>query len=243
VVTEARPGAVAVVLVAGSGTRMGADLNKAYLPLAGRRMLSWSLGAITEVTEVVRTVLVIRADDRALAIETLDRDLPDSDVEIIDGGSSRHESEHKALEYLAPDIESGAVDIVLIHDGARPLAGPDLMRTAISVARSFGGAVPGVDADDLVSMDTDGKIGELPSAGRYIRVQTPQAFQAAPLLHAYRAADAEQFEGTDTSSSVERFADIEVRSFQGDPRNLKVTFSQDLFLAERLLAEAQPRLN
>jgi 2-C-methyl-D-erythritol 4-phosphate cytidylyltransferase len=242
VVTKARPGAVAVVLAAGSGSRMGADRNKAYLPLAGRRMLSWSLGAIEEVSEVVRTVLVIRSDDRARAIKTLDRELPDLEVEIIDGGNSRHQSEHKALEYLAPDIESGAVDIVLIHDAARPLAGPGLMRAAISVARSFGGAVPGVEAHDLVSMDADGNIGELAPAGRYIRVQTPQAFLAAPLLRAYRDADAEQFEGTDTSSSVERFADIEVRSFQGDPRNLKVTFSQDLFLAERLLADAHHRL-
>lgn len=205
-------------------------------------MLSWSLGAITEVPEVVRTILVIRPDDRDRAMKTLDRELPDLKVEIIDGGDSRHQSEHQALEYLAPDIESGAVDIVLIHDAARPLAGPGMMRAAISVARAFGGAVPGVDAHDLVSMDAEGNLGDLQPAGRYIRVQTPQAFQAAPLLHAYRDAAAEHFEGTDTSSSVERFSDIEVRSFQGDPRNLKVTFSQDLFLAERLLANAHHRL-
>jgi 2-C-methyl-D-erythritol 4-phosphate cytidylyltransferase len=233
---------VAVVLAAGSGSRMGADRNKAYLPLAGRRMLSWSLGAIMDVPEVTRTILVIRPDDRALAVKTLDREVPHLDVEIIDGGDSRHQSEHEALEYLAPDIESGAVDIVLIHDAARPLAGPGMMRAAISVARTFGGAVPGVEAHDLVTMDSEGHISELPPGDRYIRVQTPQAFQAAPLLQAYRDATAEQFEGTDTSSSVERFSDIEVRSFQGDPRNLKVTFSQDLFLAERLLADVHHRL-
>ena len=221
---------------------MEADRNKAYLPLAGRRMLSWSLSAIMEVSELVRTVLVIRPDDRARAMKTLDREVPDLNVEIIDGGGSRHQSEHKALEYLAPDIESGAVDIVLMHDAARPLAGPGMMRAAISVARAFGGAVPGVEAHDLVTMDSDGSIGELRPAGRYIRVQTPQAFLAAPLLHAYRDAAAEHFEGTDTSSSVERFSGIEVRSFQGDPRNLKVTFSQDLLLAERLLANSHHRL-
>lgn len=221
---------------------MEADRNKAYLPLAGRRMLSWSLSAIMEVSELVRTVLVIRPDDRARAMKTLDREVPDLNVEIIDGGGSRHQSEHKALEYLAPDIESGAVDIVLMHDAARPLAGPGMMRAAISVARAFGGAVPGVEAHDLVTMDSDGSIGELRPGGRYIRVQTPQAFLAEPLLHAYRDAAAEHFEGTDTSSSVERFSGIEVRSFQGDPRNLKVTFSQDLLLAERLLANSHHRL-
>ena len=241
-VTRVRPGAVAVVLAAGSGTRMGADRNKAYLPLAGRRMLSWSLGSILEVPELVRTILVIRSDDRARAVKTLDREVPDLAVEIIDGGGSRHQSEHCAMEYLAPDIESGEVDIVLIHDAARPLAGPGMMRAAISVARQFGGAVPGVEAHDLVTMDSEGNLGELKPEGRYIRVQTPQAFRAAPLLHAYREAAAADFEGTDTSSSVERFSDIEVRSFQGDARNLKVTFSQDLFLAERLLADTHHRL-
>lgn len=241
-VRRSRPGAVAVVLAAGSGTRMGADRNKAYLPLAGRRMLSWSLSSIAEVSELVRTILVIRADDRARATSTLDREVPDLPVEIIDGGSSRHQSEYRALQYLADDIESGAVDIVLIHDAARPLAGPGMMRSAITVARQFGGAIPGVEVRDLVTMDEDGHLGDLRPEDRHIRVQTPQAFQALPLLHAYRAADAEQFEGTDTSSSVEKFSDIEVRSFQGDPRNMKVTFSQDLFLAERLLAGAHHRL-
>jgi 2-C-methyl-D-erythritol 4-phosphate cytidylyltransferase len=122
---------------------MAADRNKAYLPLAGRRMLSWSLGAILEVPELVRTILVIRPDDRARAVKTLDREVPDLAVEIIDGGGSRHQSEHCAMEYLAPDIESGEVDIVLIHDAARPLAGPGMMRAAISVARQFGGAESG----------------------------------------------------------------------------------------------------
>lgn len=241
-VTKAQPGAVAVVLAAGSGTRMGADRNKAYLPLAGRRMMSWSLGSIAEVPELVRTVLVIRSDDRDRATRTLDRELPDLPVEIIDGGASRHQSEYRALQYLAADIESGAVDIVLIHDAARPLAGPGMMRSAITVARQFGGAVPGVEVRDLVTVDASGNLGELPPEGRFIRVQTPQAFQAVPLLQSYRAAAAEEFEGTDTSSSVEKFSDIEVRSFQGDPRNMKVTFSQDLFLAERLLASAHHRL-
>jgi 2-C-methyl-D-erythritol 4-phosphate cytidylyltransferase len=146
------------------------------------------------------------------------------------------------LEYLAPDIESGAVDIVLIHDAARPLAGPGMMKAAVSVARAFGGAVPGLEVHDLVTVDAEGTIGELAPASRYIRVQTPQAFQALPLLRAYRDAMTVHFEGTDTSSSVERFTDIEVRSFQGDPRNLKVTYSRDLFLAERLLADVHYRL-
>lgn len=240
--TDSPSGAVAVVLAAGKGTRVGAEHNKAYLPLAGRRMVSWTLETLTQVPELVRTVLVIRPDDRKRAEQTVDREAPDLDVEIIEGGNTRHESEYKALQYLAPDIESGAVDVVLIHDAARPLAGPGMMKAAVSVAREFGGAVPALEAHDLVKVDADGNLDSLETARNLVRVQTPQAFRAAPLLRAYGEAVREQFEGTDTSSSVERFSDLEVRSFQGDERNLKVTYAHDLFLAERLLADNDYRL-
>jgi 2-C-methyl-D-erythritol 4-phosphate cytidylyltransferase len=224
------------------GTRVGADGNKAYLPLAGRRMVSWSLDSLAQVPEVTRLVLVIRPDERKRAEQTLDRELPGVKVELVRGGASRHESELRALQYLASDIESGTVDVVLIHDAARPLAGPGTMRAALLVAREFGGAVPALDAPDVVKVGPDGGIS--PRTERtLVRVQTPQAFRAMPLLRAYLAADREGFEGTDTSSCVERFADVEVRTFQGDERNLKVTYAHDLFLAERLLADAHYRLS
>jgi 2-C-methyl-D-erythritol 4-phosphate cytidylyltransferase len=69
-------------------------------------------------------------------------------------------------------------------------------------------------------------------------VQTPQAFAAGPLLEAYRQADIDQFVGTDTASCMERYADVTVSCVPGDARNIKITFPDDLFLAERLLARA-----
>lgn len=219
---------------------MGADRNKAYLPLAGRHMLSWSLQTMADVGEIARIVLVIRADDRPSAVEALARDLPGLPVEIIDGGASRHDSEYRALTYLASDIASGAIDVVVLHDAARPLAGAAMMRSAVKVARRFGGAIPGIEVHDLASVDAEGGLTRLRPTHRFVKVQTPQAFRALPLLAAYTAAASEGFEGTDTSSSVERFADpeaVEVHVFQGDPRNLKVTFARDRYLAERLLAD------
>lgn len=241
-VTHSRAGAVALVLAAGSGTRVGADGNKAYLPLAGKRMVSWTLQSVLQVPELVRTVLVIRAEDRARAEQAIRRDVPDLEVEIIHGGASRHQSEYAALQYLAPDIEAGAVDVVLVHDAARPMAGPGMMRAALSVAREFGGAVPALESHDLVEVAGDGAVNPLDRGHRLLRVQTPQAFRAEALLRAYREASRAGFEGTDTSSSVERFSDVEVRSFQGDEGNLKVTYAHDLFLAERLLSDSNYRL-
>jgi 2-C-methyl-D-erythritol 4-phosphate cytidylyltransferase len=232
--------AAAVVLAAGSGTRMQAGRNKAYLPLRGRPMVAWSLEAVLTTPLIDRVLLVIRPDDRPDALEMLDHELPGHTVEVVDGGASRHLSELSALRHLEPEIRSESVDVVVLHDGARPLAGPDLMTQAVSTARDHGGAIPGVLAHDLVATDDGHALHPLSTDQRHVRVQTPQAFRAAPLLAAYEAATAAGFEGTDTSASMERFSDVAVHCFPGDPRNLKVTYAQDLLLAERLLSARPP---
>lgn len=227
--------AVGVVLAAGLGTRVGADGNKAYLPLAGRSMVAWSLDAVTHTQEMARTLLVYRRGERDLAHDTVTTELPDATVELVEGGDSRHASEFNVLCYLGNDIESGAVDVVLIHDAARPLAGRDMFVTALSVAREFGGAIPALTITDVVQQG-QAAVESTSGRGRLVRVQTPQAFRAKPLLRAYRAAAAEGFEGTDTSSCIERYTDEQVRTFSGDEANLKVTYAHDVAVAEALLS-------
>jgi 2-C-methyl-D-erythritol 4-phosphate cytidylyltransferase len=233
--TPPAPYAVGIVLAAGLGTRVGADGNKAYLPLAGRSMVSWSLGTVTQVPEIARTVLVYRRGEQRLAHEAVTAELPDATVELVEGGDSRHASEFNVLSYLADDIDSGAVDVVLIHDAARPLANHSMFVTALALAREFGGAIPALPIPDVVRRGDEG-MESAGDAGRLVRVQTPQAFRAQPLLHAYRAAVADGFEGTDTSSCIEKYTDEQVRTFSGDEANIKVTYAHDLAVAGRLLS-------
>jgi len=229
--TSAEP--VAVVLAAGMGTRVGADGNKAYLRVAGRSMVAWSIHTLTQVPEIARIVLVFRRGERELAQDTIARELPSATVEFVEGGDSRHASESNVLRYLATDIEAGTADVVIIHDAARPVADPDMFTTAVSVAREFGGAIPAIPVTDVVRTGGDGNLESL--AGGLVRVQTPQAFRGKPLLAAYRAATRDGFEGTDTSSCLEAYADVETRTFPGEQRNLKVTYAPDIAVAERLL--------
>jgi 2-C-methyl-D-erythritol 4-phosphate cytidylyltransferase len=229
------PIAVGVVLAAGMGTRVGADGNKAYLPLAGRSMVSWSVEAVTRSDYVARTVLVFRRGERELAARTLAAELPNATVELVEGGDTRHASEENVLRHLAPDIESGVVDVVLIHDAARPLAGPAMMDTALTTARTFGGAIPVLPVTDIVKADADGRLSAVD--GTMARVQTPQAFRAGPLLTAYRLAEGGSFDGTDTASCVQNFTDVHVHVFPGASTNLKVTFAHDVQIAERLLQQ------
>jgi 2-C-methyl-D-erythritol 4-phosphate cytidylyltransferase len=226
--------AALVVLAAGEGSRVGHDTNKVLLPLAGRRVFTWSIRWAHSLPQVSRVVLVIREADRDQVVRALDRELPEVEVAVVVGGATRHESEWKALQALAPSIEAGATDVVVIHDAARPLAGAQLFRDVIDAAQLYGGALPVRDQPALTTLDA----GAEPEARRTVAVQTPQAFRAGPLLAAYSRADEDAFVGTDTASCVERYTDVAVRCVPGDAGNIKITFPEDLFLAERLLAKA-----
>ena len=88
----------------------------------------------------------------------MDREIDDIRVEIVVGGASRHESELAALRHLAPDIDRGDIDIVSVHDGARPLVSPTLIRRLIDVAVEHGGVFPGLETDDIRYLHPDGSL-------------------------------------------------------------------------------------
>lgn len=217
-----------VILAAGSGSRVGATVNKVLLPLRGVPVLVWSVRDALSLPDVRRLVLVVRAEDRAAVEAAVAPHLAHREVLVVDGGATRHASEWAALRVLAPEIEAGEVDVVVVHDGARPLAGPPLWKTVVSTAREVGGAIPVVPVTHLLRLD-HGLVTEQVGA-----VQTPQAFRAPDVLAAYRAASADGFEGTDTSACVSAYRDVEVAAVAGSPLNLKVTFPEDVALAEEL---------
>lgn len=227
-----------VVLAAGAGSRVGSIRNKAYLPLVDRSVIAWSLEVLGRMPGALRCVLVIRPVDAEIVADLLTRERWDPHVEIVFGGDTRHASEHNALEHLAADIEREDIDVVLIHDGARPCVTEELAVEVAETALVHGGAFPGVELEDCI----DATAGVRPLAGRLVGTQTPQAFRAAPLLAAYRAAAEEGFVGTDTASCVDRYSDLAVRFVPSDRTNPKITYPQDLFLAEQLLRQRRAAL-
>jgi len=223
------PRAAAVVLAAGSGTRVGAGTNKVLLPLGGIPVLAHSVRTVLEVDGVHRVVLVVRPGDREEVSAAVAPHLGAHDLWLVDGGEHRHDSEWQALQVLAADIENDELDVVAIHDGARPLSSAALWRAVIDTAAEHGGAIPVVPTPQL--SHTDGSLAPTNLVG----VQTPQAFRARELLDAYRRAEADGFVGTDTGSCLERYSGIAIRGVGSTTANLKVTFPEDLGLAEALL--------
>ncbi len=224
-------GAAAVVLGAGSGTRVGAGRNKVLLDLAGVPILVRSVLGALAVPEVRVVVVVVAPGEEQTVGELLVPHLAEQhEVLMTTGGATRHASEAHALMVLGDRLVDGEVDVVAIHDGARPLAGPELWSRTIAAAREHGGALPVRRTTGLVQR-RDGS--SVPALGA---VQTPQAFRAGDLVAAYGQAARDGFEGTDTAACLERYAPhVRIAAVPGQADNLKVTFAEDLARAEALL--------
>lgn len=229
--------AAGVVLAGGSGTRVGAGINKAFLPLAGRSIAAWGLNTLAAVEGIGILVFVVRPDDLEHARFVNARET-DSPLEIITGGETRQESELLALRHLADRIDSGAIDTVLIHDAARPLVSHGLASAVLHAALEAGGAVPGIPASDIAPVGGGDTLGAIPAPrqGPLVRVQTPQGFHAATILDAYEAAARDGFVGTDTASCAEEYTDIPVAWVRGEETNFKITYAQDLLLAQDVVS-------
>ncbi|MGQ4495054.1 IspD/TarI family cytidylyltransferase [Dermabacteraceae bacterium P13101] len=224
----------AIVLAGGSGTRVGAGVNKAFLQLKGRTIAAWSLATMARIERLGPLVFVVRPEDRQQAEAMVRDELPGIKVEVIHGGSTRQESELCALRHLAERIDAGQVRTVLIHDAARPLVSQGLVNAVMHAAAETGGAVPGMPASDLL-LNVNGKLAPAGADGQLLRVQTPQGFRAAPLLDAYEAAARDGFNGTDTASCAEEYSDLEVTWVRGEDSNFKITYAQDLLLAQNVV--------
>ena len=218
-----------VILAGGSGSRVGADTNKVLLPLGDTTVLGRSVRTALGLPDLGQLVLGVRAGDEDAVRDAVAPMLGEREVRLVPGGATRHASEWAALQALAEDIEAGQVDVVAVHDGARPLAGPELFEATIAAARERGGALPVVELPGLLGRDLH------PVADHLVGVQTPQAYRAAPLLAAHRRAAADGYESSDTAACFERYSDLPVVAVHGGAANLKVTFPEDLAVAERLL--------
>jgi 2-C-methyl-D-erythritol 4-phosphate cytidylyltransferase len=216
--------AVALLVAAGSGERLGADRPKAFVVLAGRPMLEWSLDALRAVPEVEGIVVALPPGATA----------PDGTVGVP-GGATRSHSVRNALA-AAPE----AADCrVVVHDAARPLAAPDLFSRTLAALQDADAAIAAAPVTDTIKQgDAGGRVVSTLERATLWAVQTPQAFRAEALRHALDASDEILAGATDDASLIER-AGGTVRLVESPPENLKVTTALDLRVAELLLRERQ----
>ena len=220
----------AIVPAAGAGVRFGGVVPKQYLPLAGLPLLAWTLKALAASGQVDCTILVVAAGHEARCrAEILEPNGLTVD-HVLPGGADRQASVYAGLSRVPADT-----DLVLVHDGARPLITSPIIRAAVQAAGAEGAAVVAIPVTDTIkAADAEGRVEETLPRGRLWAAQTPQVFRTAWLREAHAKALTDGFRGTDDGVLVERHG-YPVRLVPGSPDNLKVTTMADLAQAEQIL--------
>jgi 2-C-methyl-D-erythritol 4-phosphate cytidylyltransferase len=224
---------VAVVLAGGTGSRVGLDLPKQLLKVAGRTIIEHTIEALHDCAEVDEILVVMTADFVPEAEELLlDPEERPKLTRILAGGADRNASTRVALEALG-----GEECNVLFHDAVRPLLPHRVVQACITALRHYEAVDVAISsADTIVRVDDDERIIEIPERSRLRRGQTPQGFRLSTIRQAYAlAADDPDFRATDDCGVVLRYLpEVPIYVVPGDEQNMKVTYPIDLFIADKL---------
>ncbi|WP_024546719.1 2-C-methyl-D-erythritol 4-phosphate cytidylyltransferase [Picosynechococcus sp. NKBG15041c] len=215
---------------AGVGKRMGGDRNKLLLTLRGEALLSWTLRAAAAATTVEWIGIMGQPVDFPEFKAILARLNLTKPVQLIQGGDTRQESVYNGLQALPPEATR-----VLIHDGARCLATPELFdRCAVNLATCDGliAAIPVKDTIKVVNQE--GFVADTPERDRLWAAQTPQGFQVNRLKDCHEKGKSLGWAVTDDAALFERCG-LPVKIVEGEETNLKITTPVDLAIAEFIL--------
>lgn len=212
------------VPAAGAGARMG-GIRKPFLDLDGEPVVVHALRPFLAQDRVVSVVVALAAGDAAAPPDWLAA--LDPRVRVVAGGATRAESVRLALAALPPDL-----DVIAVHDAARPLVTPEAVARCLDIAQAGEGAVLGCPAvDTMKEVDGTGRVVATPPRERLWHAHTPQVFPAAALRRAYAGS----LEGATDDASLAEATGLPVRMVDAGGPNLKVTRPDDVILAEAVL--------
>ena len=223
--------AVAILVAAGRGERMGADRPKAFLDLAGQPLLLRAARAFDDAP-AVQLVVVVVPENEVEAARRILGSLATS-LAVVTGGRRRQDSVLEGLKHVPDGFEG----VVLVHDAARPLVDVRLIEDVALAAEEVGAALPVLPVVDTVKRLHEGRVVETLDREELGAAQTPQGFRFDLLVSAYEAAFRDQVTLTDEAMAVERLG-APVRVVPGSPLNRKITTPEDLAWAEGLVPGA-----
>lgn len=225
--------AAALIPAAGRGRRMGQEIEKQFMWLAGKPLLAHTLARIEATPSIDQIVVVVPPGREAFCARAIvEAEGLRKVSHIVAGAETRQGSVMAGFRCVREDI-----GVVVIHDGARPFVSPSLIQMSIEQAYRCGSAIVAIPVSDtLKRVSVDGDILGTIDRQNLWRAQTPQAFRRSLLQCALAHAEAHQIEGTDEASLVESMSQA-VHILPGSIWNVKVTTPDDLTFAESLLAQ------
>lgn len=219
----------AIIVAAGSSRRMGFD--KLFANLAGKPVIAHSIQAFEDCKQVGEIVLVIREERRNDFEKLIKQQKFTKVTKIVGGGSERHLSVWNGLQSV-----NAKTCFVAIHDGARPLVTPALIRKCLNLAKEQGAVSCSAPIPDTVKRaSTEQVVTESVERSGLWAMQTPQVFSSGLILQAYAAIIAKNEQVTDEVSAVQKLGK-KIALLRNDDWNLKITFPRDLEMAEHILS-------
>ena len=211
-----------IIVAAGSGTRMGGQINKVFMPLGESTVIDHTVNAFSQVEEISDIILVTRECDIELCKKF-------NNIKVIKGGKTRQEAVYNGLMC----VENS--DIVLIHDGARALILPETIKAVIEDTKKYGAAAVGVSSKDtLKQVDDEGFIKKTLDREKIFNIQTPQVFNTKEIIKAHKKAIKDGFSETDDCALYEKYIG-RVKITEGRYDNIKLTTPDDMVTAENIL--------
>ena len=216
---------VAIVLGAGSGSRMKIEKSKLLLEIKGKTVIERSVDAFLDISDVDEIIVTVREQD----IEAFSELITDERVSFVIGGATRQESVKAAVETI------DECELLIIHDGARPLIKAEDIEKTIREAKEYGAAATGVKVKDTIKIiDSEGFVEATPDRSTLFSVQTPQIFNFYLYKEALEKAEQSGKDFTDDCQLLE-FAGHKVKMVDGSYSNIKITTPEDIPLAESFI--------
>ncbi len=229
----------AVILAAGKGSRMQADIPKQYLTVNGKPLIYYALRTFQD-SFVDEIILVVSPGDIAYCRSEIIQKYGFCKVtHIVEGGSQRYHSVCNGLQAVNPETE-----YVFIHDGARPCVSDDILQRVYEEVLQYKACVVGMPVKDTIKIaDAEGFAVQTPDRSSVWMIQTPQVFQYVMIKELYDRLIVQEntllrqgVNITDDAMVVETFSDIKIRLVEGSYTNIKVTTPEDIALAENFLS-------
>lgn len=224
----------AIILAAGSGKRMGTAINKQFIEVHNKPILAYTLDRFEENSYIDQIIIVCKNE----ALEYVEKNIKNrlgykKIVAIVEGGSERQDSVYQGLLAVGEEVE-----IVLVHDGVRPMvAGKDISRLVEEVLDNKA-CVLGVKAKDTIKViDKEKNVVETPKRETLYAIQTPQGFDKQTLFKAYEKGIKAGELVTDDAMMVEKYTEQGVKVVEGSYNNIKITTPEDMEIFKVYLAE------
>ncbi len=220
----------AIIVAAGTGTRFGGNTAKQFIELNGKPVLIHTIQRFEDCPEIGEIILVLSAKDTKHFVLEIGKYGFRKLSRIVQGGATRAESVQKGLQA----VRAGVVEIVAVHDGARPIITPFEISACVNKAKETGASVLVAPVTDTIKEVNDGEIAGTIDRSKLVRALTPQCFRYEILHKAFENAGDLSESATDECFLVEKLG-VKISIVKGSARNIKITHEEDLIFAEALL--------